>query len=98
MSKAALRRYAFAQGRRIRPKPFPLKRTGPPAWSLTCGPQRQVVFLLPRALWPRGRAAPAGDLAGLQSALGDVLPAGVTSAEMRFQPLVARMPGRTWSR
>ena len=28
-SKAALRGCAFAQGRRIRPKPFPLKRTGP---------------------------------------------------------------------
>ena len=50
MLKVALRGCAFAQGRRIRPKPFPLKRSGPPAGSLTRGAQQQAVFNLPRAL------------------------------------------------
>src|SRR4051812_10152973 len=55
-------------------------------------------------LQPPARALAAGRsglrrrLRGLQSALGDVLPIGVTSTERRFQPLVARMPRRTWSR
>ena len=67
MSKAASWGYAFAQGRRIRPKPFPLKLSGPPAGSLTPGAQLQAVFNLPRALRPRGGPAPAGDYWGYRA-------------------------------
>ena len=92
MSKADSRGCAFVQGRRIRPKPFPVKRSGPLAGSLTRGAERQAVFNLPRALWPRGGAAPAGDCWGYRASPGDAPPRSKRMSRPSSPPAPGREP------
>ena len=74
-SKAPRAEYAFATGEAgLIPVRLLLNGRVPPSGSLTRGAQRQVAFNLPRALRPRGGAAPAGDCWGYRASPATLYP------------------------
>ena len=86
---------ANARGKRIRPKPSPLKRAGPSRWVADArGPSVGFIPNLPLEQ-SRGRGGVDGGLPVPQATVSGELTTGVLRGPGRVQPWVARSPRGT---